>query len=363
MKYAALFPLGLLLVLVDRAHALTAYTAAYFGGLGVALGALVWLQIAHVTRARWLLPVRRQLENVAGLVPVMGILFVPILLGSHALYPWGGERGTLTALVVDGARPAWLHAAVAFGFWSIVAELLRHWSRRHDEAPSAALAERQRSLAAGSLPFFGLVLTMFAYDFVMTLEGNFHSSIYGVLFFTGCGVSGLAVAVVSGVALRAELPPGLGRPHFFAQGKMLLAMVMFWTYIELSQLILIWIANLPGEVAWYQERIAGPWRPVAYAVPLLCFALPFLVLLSRRFKQRPERVAGMAVYLLFAHWLDAAWLVLPPLRPSGLAIADLGAALAIAGLLVVVAGLRGRGAAAYPLRDPDLARALAFEDA
>lgn len=363
MKLAALGIVGLLLLALDRGHALTAYAAAYFAALGAALGALVWLQIAHVTRARWLLPVRRQLENAAGLVPLMGILFVPILLASGDLYPWGHASGDLGALVVDGRRPAWLHAVVAFGFWTVVAELLRRWSRQSDRAPSPALADRQRSLAAGALPFLGLVVTMFAYDFLMTLEGPFHSSIYGVLFFSGGAVSGLAVAVVSGVTNRATLPAELGRPHFFAQGKMLLAMVMFWTYIELSQLILIWIANLPSEVGWYEERIAGPWRPVAVAVPIVCFALPFLVLLSRRFKQRPERVAAIAIYLLVAHWLDAMWLVLPPVRPSGPALADIGAGLAMAGVFVLAMGLRGRGAAAYPLRDPDLASALAFEDA
>lgn len=363
MKLAALGLLGLVLVALDRTHALTAYAAAYFAALGAALGALVWLQIALVTRARWLLPVRRQLENAAGLVPVMGILFVPILLASGDIYPWGHAPGDLGALVVDGKRPAWLHAALAFGFWTVVAELLRRWSRQGDALPSVALAERQRSLAAGTLPFFGLVVTMFAYDFLMTLEGPFHSTIYGVLFFSGSAVSGLAIAVVSGVANRASLPPELGRPHFFAQGKMLLAMVMFWTYIELSQLILIWIANLPAEVGWYEERVTGPWRPVAFAVPICCFALPFLVLLSRRFKQRPERVAAMGVYLLVAHWLDAVWLVLPPLRPSGPALADVGAALAMAGVFIVGMALRARGAAAYPQQDPDLASALAFEDA
>jgi hypothetical protein len=345
------------------------YAAAYFAALGLALGALLWVQIAHVSQALWLVPLRRQLENAAALLPLLAVMMVPLLLGRRVLYPWAAAgRGSTEMLLplVNGGPSAWLHAGVAFAVWVVVAELLRAGSRENDHVHLEVRTQRQRLLAGMALPAMGLTLTMFAFDFVMTLDDGFRSTIYGLYLFAGASVAGLSTAAVAGelARRRALLPPEIGQPHFFALGKMLFAMVLFWAYIAFSQLLLIWIANLPVEVGWYLTRTRGAWAWVALAVGVTSFGVPFVVLLSRRFKMSPTRLAWLAAFLLGAHYLDVAWLVIPPLRPAGPypTLADLGAVLLVAGALLAFASARARGAAAFATADPMLERALAFED-
>jgi hypothetical protein len=347
---------------------LSAYAAAYFAALGVVLGALIWVQIAHVSGALWLVPLRRQLENVAALLPLLAVMMVPVLVERRWLYPWAErESAAVVTPVVSGAPSAWLHAGVGFAVWTAVAELLRRWSRENDVAPSDALARRQRTLAAAAIPAFGLTLTMFAFDFLMTLDEGFRSTIYGLYMFAGAAVGGLAIAAVLGaLARRARaLPPGVSAPHFLALGKMLFAMVLFWAYIAFSQLVLIWLANLPAEVGWYLVRTRGPWATVAAIVPAVSFGLPFVLLLSRRFKTSAARLGVLGGALLLGHYLDVAWLVLPPLRPGGPfpTLADAGAVLLVGGLALAFGAVRAAGAAGFTAADPELERALAFEDA
>jgi hypothetical protein len=350
---------------------LSAYAAAYFAALGTVLGALIWVQIAHISRAAWLLPFRRQLENVAALLPLLAVMFVPLLVQRSHLYAWASHpqpgSSDLAVTLVSGAPSAWLHAGVAFTVWILIAELLRHWSRANDILRSAVLVERQRTLAAVSLPAMLITLTMFAFDFVMTLDEGFRSSIYGLYLFAGASVSALALAAVLGERARRAhaLPLEVGVTQFFALAKMLFAMVLFWAYIAFSQLVLVWIANLPSEVGFYLVRSRGPWKTLAVMVGASGFVVPFVFLLSRRFKLRPARVAALGAFVLAAHYVDVAWLVLPPLRPDGPfpALADAGAALAVVIVLVVFARVRARGAAPFAISDPDLERALAFEDA
>jgi hypothetical protein len=350
------------------ARLVSAYAAAYFAALGVALGALIWVQIAHVSRALWLVPLRRQLENVAALLPLLAVMMLPLLVLRHGLYPWAEHgRSKALAAVVDGAPSAWLHASVGFAVWIVTAELLRRWSRANDVAPSDALVSRQRTLAAAAIPPFGLTLTMFAFDFLMTLDEGFRSTIYGLYMFAGAAVSGLAIAAVLGALARhaRALPPGLGAPPFFALGKMLFAMVLFWAYIAFCQLVLVWLANLPVEVGWYLARTRGPWAALAVVVAFACFVVPFVLLLSRRFKTSATRLGFLGAALLLAQYLDVAWRVLPPLRPDGPfpTFVDAGAVLLVAGLAVAFGALRAAGSEPIAVADPELERSLAFEDA
>lgn len=354
----------------DWSRLLSAYAAAYFAALGLALGALIWVQIAHVSQALWLVPLRRQLENAAALMPLLAVMMLPLLLGRRFLYPWaaaaGGGSTRLAVPLVDGAPSAWLHAGIGFAVWVVVEELLRAASRENDRAHSWTRVHRQRLLAGMAIPAMGLTLTMFAFDFLMTLDAGFRSTIYGLYLFAGASVAGLAIAAVTGELARRRhaLPPEVGRPHFFALGKMLFALILFWAYIAFSQLVLIWIANLPVEVGWYLTRTRGGWAYVATAVGITSFGVPFTVLLSRRFKMSSTRLAWLAVFVLAAHYLDVAWLVIPPLRPDGPypTAADLGAVLLVAGVLLAFGSARARGAAAFATADPVLERALAFED-
>jgi hypothetical protein len=369
---------GLLLTLVgglvsDPRRALFAYLVAFVYWLGIALGALILLGALHAANARWPVVLRRFLETVPQVVPVFVLLFVPIALGMRHLYPWFDPHaleGELAHAVHH--KTPYLNAtgfvgraAVYFVFWIAVASLLRAWSVRQDSAGGVTLTRWQRRLGAGSLPFLALTMTFASFDWMMSLDPRFYSTIFGVYWFAGSFVSAFAVVIIAAAATRAD-PTAFGHwlnaEHFHALGKFLLAFVAFWAYVAFSQFMLIWIANVPEEVPWYILRINGGWRWVGAFLALFHFLVPFFLLLNRAITRNPRRLAWVAGWILVVHWIDLYWLVMPHLHPDGPrpSLLDLTACLGVGGVAVAWTVLRMRGVAAVPVRDPYLEDSLRY---
>jgi hypothetical protein len=200
----------------------------------------------------------------------------------------------------------------------------------------------------------------------MSLEPHWFSTIYGVLYFSGAVVGGLAAMVVMAIVLQGtgRLANSITVEHYHDLGKLLLSFVIFWAYIAFSQYLLIWYANLPEETLWYQVRASGSWAQVAVILLVAHLFIPFLGLLPRYAKRRKFVLGFWAVWLLVVHWIDMYWLVMPTYSPKGArpALVD---AFCLAGLLAIyvamvlwVAGTQ----ALSPQRDPRLPESLAFEN-
>jgi hypothetical protein len=302
------------------------------------------------------------------------VLFVPIFAGRRLLYPWVDPSGLSPELARSVAHKApylntgffVVRAAIYFAVWIAVAHLLRAWSVRQDEGGGPSLTVRQRRLGAGSLPFVALTMTFASFDWMMSLDPRFYSTIYGVYWFAGSFVAAFAVTILGAVATRPD-PTAFGHymnaDHFHALGKLLLAFVAFWAYIAFSQFMLIWIADIPEEVPWYVLRIRGGWLWVGSFVALFQFLVPFFLLLQRSVTRSPRRLAWMSAWLLFVHWVDLYWLLLPHLHPAGPRpwIFDLTAFVGVGGAAVAFALVRMRAHAAVPVRDPYLEDSLRYE--
>jgi hypothetical protein len=159
-----------------------------------------------------------------------------------------------------------------------------------------------------------------AFDWMMSLDPRFFSTIFGVYWFAGSFVGAFAILAVAGAATRADrtqFGAHMNLEHFHSVGKFLLAFVAFWGYIAFSQFMLIWIANVPEEVPWYVVRIGGGWLPVFGFLAVFHFLVPFFLLLSRPLKRDPRRLAWLALWLLLVHWVDLYWLVMPVVDASG----------------------------------------------
>lgn len=375
---AAVAAAGLLLTLAgglvfDARRALFSYLVAFVYWLGIALGALILLGALHASSARWSVVLRRFVETVPQTLPLFVVLFVPIALGMGRLFVWVDPHALEGALAhaVEGKVPylnprAFLvRAVVYFVVWIVVAHLLRAWSVRQDEDGGVALTLRQRRLGAGSLPFLALTFTFAAFDWMMSLDPRFFSTIFGVYWFSGSFVSIFAVIVIAGTLTRAE-PTAFGHhlnaEHFHSLGKFLLAFTAFWAYVAFSQFMLIWIANIPEEVPWYILRIDGGWRWVGAFLALFHFVVPFFLLLSRDLKRDPRALSLVAAWLLFAHWVDLYWLVMPHLHPEGPRpwIFDLTAFVGVGAAAVAMTVARMRGTAAIPVRDPYIEESLRY---
>jgi hypothetical protein len=358
----------------DPRRALFGYLVAYAFWLGIALGALILLGSFHASSAKWPVVLRRFVESMPLSLPLFAVGVLPILLGARLLFPWADP-----ASVPEELRHAlerrhsylsgtgyWLRAVVYFLVWIVIAERLRAWSVQQDAAGGTLLTRWQRRLGAGSLPLLALTMSFASFDWLMATNARFYSTIYGLYWFGGSFMATFAVIAIAAFATRADrdqFGAWMSLDHFHSVGKFLLAFVAFWAYMAFSQLLLVWIANIPEEVPWYVVRLRGGWRPVFWFLAIGKFFVPFLVLLSRDLKRSPRALAWIAGWCLFTQWVDVYWLVMPELHGGGprLHLVDLAALVGVGGLAIALTVVRMRGVAAVPLADPYLRESLAYE--
>jgi hypothetical protein len=355
-------------------QALASYLVAFVYWLGIALGALILLGALHASKARWPVVLRRFLETIPLTIPLFAVLFVPIALGLKHVFVWVDPSGLTGELLhaVQHKRP-YLNvpfflgrAALYFATWIGVGTLLRGWSVRQDQAGGHALTLRQRRLGAGALPFLALTLSFAAFDWMMSIDPRFYSTIFGVYWFAGSFLGAFAVLVLATAATR-DLPDHFGHhlnaDHVHSLGKFLLAFTAFWAYIAFSQFMLIWIANIPEEVPWYIVRTGSPWGRVGIFLAVGHFAIPFFVLLSRRLKRDPRRLAWVAAWLLLVHFVDLHWVIMPRIHEAGPSPSwlDLTAFVGVGAAFLAALVFRMRGAATVPVRDPYLEESLRYQ--
>jgi hypothetical protein len=293
-----------------------------------------------LTGGMWGLAIRRLSEAAFMALPVVALLFAPILFGMHDLFPWSRPDAIQT--------PAWVHKhaylntpffaiRTMFYFAAVItmALLLRRWSTQQDEGSPLA-ARRLRVLSGGGLVLYVLCMNFASTDWVMSLEPEWYSTIFVVIFMAGQFLSALALmtallAVFSGHGSLAESLP---TKVFHDLGKMLLAFVIFWIYVSFSQFLVIWSGNLPKEISWYLHRSAGGWQWVALVLMLSQFFIPFALLLSRDAKRQKFRLAMIAVLIVVASVLNIFWLVAPSFHPTRCSVhwMDLAELLALGGI-------------------------------
>ncbi|WNG53100.1 hypothetical protein F0U60_53960 [Archangium minus] len=359
---------------LDTRRALFSYLFAFAYWAGLAVASLVLLGAWHASKARWPVVLRRMLETMAATLPLFAVLFIPILAGASHLYLWMDPHPSLAEKdlkKLDHKRPFlnlpfWVvRSAVYFAVWSVVGELLLRWSRRQDETGELKLTKWQWALGAGALPAVALAMSFASLDWLMSLEPLFVSTVYGLYWFSGAFVGALAMLTLSTTLARGPNLFGefVNDSHRASLGKFLFAFSIFWAYMAYSQFFLIWIADLPHEVPWYILRAKGAWEPVALFIVGARFLFPFLVLLSRPFKQHRRTLAGMAVWLLAAHTVDTWWLVVPVVSPDAVRVhwADVSAFLGVGGAAVAFTLWRLRGHATLPVRDPYLHESLGYD--
>jgi len=358
---------------IEPRRGFAAYLAAWCTVAFVAIGGYVVLLIGYAANARWPAAVRRLGEAAAASLPVLALLFVPMLVAMSRVWPWvspSPEHAHAVAVKAAYLSPAFftLRALGYFALLIVPAELLRRWSRRRDAAPEPQAPpgvdrlDRERGLAAAILPVTGLVLTFAAFDWLMSLQPDWWSSAFGFYVITGAMQAGLAAtAVLAWLGVATGAMP-LAPPHFRAIGRLLHAFTILWAYIAYFQAMLIQIANLPREVTFYIARLGDGWQIITIALAIARFVVPFVLLFSRRLKQRAGYIAGIAFVILFGQYLDMWWLVVPRVARAPVpSWTDLCALAAIGGAAVAVAAWRTRGASLLPIGDPYLDAAMAYE--
>jgi len=330
-------------------------------------GCFFWTIVHYATDAQWTVVVRRQLENIAVLVAVLAIFFIPILLLRQHLYEWmniaPGKEETL-----DSKRAYLnlnffiLRAAFFLGFFIIASQLLRRFSVRQDKDGNPQFTIRLRKVAFASLPLFALCLTFGAFDWLMSLNYRWFSTMFGVYIFAGAAGSSMAllVLVISALQRAGYLKNVVTREHYHIMGKWMFAFCVFWAYIGFGQYMLIWYANIPEETQYYLTRNTESWWDLSMLLVIGRFFGPFAILLLQSIKKHPRQLSYVAAWILLMQMLDIYLVVLPALHGTGIHVSvwDFAALIAIGATLAFVY-LRIVGKTSlFPVRDPRLIESL-----
>jgi hypothetical protein len=334
------------------------YLMAFVFWLGVPLGCFAIVMIHHLVGGTWGFVMQRPLESAIRTFPVMALLFVPILFGMSELYPWARPE----ALAHEGKaiylnQPFFIARAILyFAIWISVGHFLIRWSREQDRTGEASLVERLQTLSGPGLVLYGLTVTFSAIDWVMALEPQWYSTIYGMIFMTSHGVMAMAfiIAAMFFLARRKPLSDVIAPWIFQDMGNLLLAFIMLWAYTSFCQFLLVWIENLIHEIPWYIHRLAGGWQTVGIVVAVLQFGLPFLLLLSRAVKSNTQMLCALAAVIAFTHLIEMFWFVEPAFHQSGFSISwmDVLAPVGIGALWLAAFARQLSGLALLPFRDP-----------
>jgi hypothetical protein len=338
--------------------------------LGVALGALGIYLVHLLSRGAWGLVIRRILEAASGTLPVLALLSVPVLLGLGSLYPWA-DAARVSGDEILRHRQPWmsvpfviLRLVVYFAIWGGLSGGLSGLSRKQDvSGDPAAVERRMQGLAGPGLLVHVLAVSFFSFDFFMSVNAHWYSTIYGLYVLGGQAVSGMALVILAELLLSAYPPMSgvLQKRHVHDHGKLLLAFMMLWGYFAISQFLIIWSGDLPEEVGFFTDRFTGGWGAVALVIVFLHFVLPFFLLLSRDLKRDARKLSAVAALLLVMRWVDLYWLAAPAFSPRRLSFhwLDLAAPVAMGGLFLFAFARRLAALPLLPAHDPHLADALA----
>ena len=334
----------------------------------VCTGALVWVLIHHAVDAEWSVVVRRQMENVAALLPAFILLAVPLVPLAPHLYAWLRPDVVAADTLLAHKAPLLngvvlgIASALALLFCAGVAVALRRFSVRQDATGAPIWTLRCRQVTYPAIPAFAIFYTLSAVLWLMSLDPHWFSAMWTVYVFAGSTVAGLAAVVLLVAALigMGHLRGVVNEEHLHVMGKLLFAFSIFWAYIAYGQYFLIWYANLPEETLHFLRRNTESWHAVSCLLAAGHFLVPFMFLLPRRMKRRPKALAFVAGWILAMHLVDIYLVILPELHPLGfephwldlVCLATMGAML---GLLLLRLVAR---AALYPSRDPRLADSL-----
>lgn len=352
----------------NPAQFFTSYLIAYMLVLGLTLGALAWSMIHQLSGGAWGVVARQSLGAATRVLPYLTILFLPIIAGMPHLYEWSHADVVAADPILQG-KQAYLNptffvirAAIYFAVWNALAFFLNKWSKEQDETGDPSIPLRMQRLSGGGLIAYALCMTFASFDWMMSRDPHWFSTIYGALVMGGQGLITLAFQIVMLVWLsrRKPMADALTPTYLHDLANLMFAFVVLWAYFSFSQYLIIWSGNLPEEIEWYMHRLQGGWQAMGIVLVIFHFVLPFFLLLMRGIKRNGALVSKIAMAVIVARLFDLFWLIAPETHHEGISISWMDIVLP-ATLLSLWVGLymqQLRQRALLPIHDPQFQEAL-----
>lgn len=352
------------------------FHTSYLYFLSMALGCLFFVLVQFATRAGWSVVLRRFAENYAATLPLFALLFLPMLLGFHTIFHhWTSEEAKTDAVIQ--AKAAFLNeqfftvrGIVYVVIWSVLGLYYYRNSVRQDETGEKSITFKLQKSSYPSIALFALSVTFCAFDWIMSLNPHWYTTMFGVYYFAGSIMIVYALLLLTTLAVRgtAGMSKYISIEHIHDLGKLLFGFNVFWTYIAFSQYFLIWYANIPEETEFYAMRTLGEhgahWLPWSIALMVGHFVVPFFFMMSRHIKRNPVLIGLAAVWMLVIHYIDIHWLIRPNWHSEAnhFGIFDILTLVGIGGLFFGVASLLMKRKSLLPKQDPRLPESLSFEN-
>jgi hypothetical protein len=306
---------------IDKQQFFNSYLIAYVFWLTFALGGLFFTLVNHLAGSQWNIVMRRFTEAAMYSFPLLAVFFIPILFGMHDLYHWSHEEVVANDPILT-AKSGYLNvtffairALLYFTIWFVISRVLYKLSLKQDKTPDDKIIHKMRQLSAPGMILFALTSTFASFDWLMSLEPHWFSTIYGLYVFAGSFLAILCFLILAGLNLRKKgyLIDVFTVEHYHDLAKFIFGFIIFWGYMGFSQYFLIWYANIPEETIWYLVRWENGWDTITLIIVFGHFVFPFLALLIRASKRNFAWLKFVAIWLIVMHLLDIVWLIRPPL--------------------------------------------------
>ena len=352
---------------IDPRQFFQSYLIGWTFWTGVAVGSIALLMLQHLTGGGWGLVIRRVLEAATRTLPVMAILFLPVILGAHSIYHEWMDHEALEHHPVVQLKTRYLNlpfftvrAVVYFAVWLALVFLLNKWSLAQDRTADNRYTKNMRVLSGPGMVALIFTVTFASIDWYMSLEPEWFSTIYGFIFVAAWTLSALAFVIAMMARLAAEEPMRriVAPLHFHDLGKLLLALVMLWSYFAFSQYLIIWSGNLPEEIGWYLRRTHGWWGALIVFIAILHFGAPFLFLLSRSLKRNPKRLSLIAMLIIEMRMVDLLWMLAPAFEHRMWILMDIAALLGFGGVWWALFTWQLGKRSLIPINDPQFESTL-----
>ncbi len=351
------------------------YLANFMFLFSFSIGALFFVLIQFLTRAGWSTSILRVAEILMAILPWSAVLFLPIILfmfaGDSSLYAWNQPKENIGNAII-AAKTGYL----AVGFFTIrtliyvgLLSMMAMWffakSRAQDETGDVELSLDRQKWSAPMVMAFALIVSFAAFDWVMSIDADWYSTIFGVYIFTASMLAFFALMAILCMKLQqaGKLQNLVSVEHYHDMGKFMFGFTLFWAYIAFSQLLLIWYADIPEETNWYRVRLEHGWEYFSYGMIFVHFAIPFLALMSYHVRRHRTALFFWSCWLIVVHWMDMTYLILPNV-PGGLPVLPfLGHFLGGVGMLLILFAfftIRASGVPLVAMRNPRLPEALTY---
>ncbi len=341
---------------------------AWITSIGV--GSMFFIGIEYLTGAVWSVSFRRVAEILSYFVLILPFLAIPIIFNIHSLYHWSHIDAVQTDEILKKKSPYLNQTFFVIRFlitlilWFLFFYLFNSNSRKQDKTFDQKLTRRNTIVSAVFIPVFAITLTFFAIDWLMSLEPHWYSTIFGVYYFSGSFLAFLGAFTFTSIVLNENgyLIDGLGPDHYYSMGALIFAFTNFWAYIAFSQFMLIWYANLPEETFWFINRGVGSWLYLSIGLIFVKFIIPYILLLPQPAKMDPQRLKIASLWVLFAHYYDLFWIVMPTFSKSSVPFNwfEVVFPLFALGLLMLLFQIFAKSVNLVPIGDPKLKRAIEF---